>query len=150
MHRLESTGVPASDALNKMLESRASAPVANSARLADLLRRPQVTYEDIAPFDPNRPMLSKAVTEEVQIQIKYAGYLARQEKQVEEFRKAESRRLPEDIDYNAINGLRLEARQKLSQIRPVSLGQASRISGVSPADIAVLLIYLEQKKGDTL
>ena len=143
MHRLESTGVPASDALNEMLASRDSAPVVNSARLADLLRRPQVSYGDIAPFDPNRPELSPAITEEVQIQIKYAGYLARQEKQVEEFRKAESRRLPEDIDYNAINGLRLEARQKLSQIRPVSLGQASRISGVSPADIAVLMIALE-------
>ena len=143
MHRLESTGVPASEKLNQMLESRDSAPVANSARLADLLRRPQVTYADIAPFDPGRPQLSKAVTEEVQIQIKYAVYLARQEKQVEEFRKAESRLLPEDMDYNAINGLRLEARQKLSQIRPVSIGQASRISGVSPADIAVLLIALE-------
>ena len=143
MHRLESTGVPASEALNKMLESRESAPVANSARLADLLRRPQVTYEDIAPFDLNRPELSRAVTEEVQIQIKYAGYLARQEKQVEEFRKAESKLLPADMDYNAIAGLRLEARQKLSQIRPMSLGQASRISGVSPADIAVLMIALE-------
>ena len=143
MHRLESTGVAASEELNKMLESRDSAPVANSARLADLLRRPQVTYEDIAPFDPGRPELSKAVTEEVQIQIKYAGYLARQEKQVEEFRKAESKLLPADMDYNAIAGLRLEARQKLSQIRPVSLGQASRISGVSPADIAVLMIAME-------
>ena len=142
--RLESNGVPASDALNKMLESRESTPVTNSARLADLLRRPQVTYADIAPFDPDRPDLPAAVTEEVEIQIKYAGYLARQEKQVEEFRQAESRQLPQDVDYNAIAGLRLEARQKLSDIRPLSIGQASRISGVSPADIAVLLIYLEQ------
>ena len=144
MNRLESNGVPASDALNKMLASRESTPVANSARLADLLRRPQVTYGDIAPFDPDRPDLPGAVTEEVEIQIKYAGYLARQEKQVEEFRQAESRQLPPDVDYNAIAGLRLEARQKLSDIRPLSIGQASRISGVSPADIAVLLIYLEQ------
>jgi tRNA uridine 5-carboxymethylaminomethyl modification enzyme len=145
MNRLESSGVPASDALNEMLASRDSTPVTNSARLADLLRRPQVTYADIAPFDPERPELPAAVTEEVEIQIKYAGYLARQEKQVEEFRLAESRQLPADTDYNAIAGLRLEARQKLSDIRPMSIGQASRISGVSPADIAVLLIYLEQR-----
>ena len=142
--RLETNGVPASPALNEMLESRDSAPVANSARLADLLRRPQVTYEDIAPFDPGRPDLPLAVTEEVEIQVKYAGYLARQEKQVEEFKKEESRLLPPDLDYSAIAGLRLEAREKLMQIRPMSIGQAGRISGVSPADIAVLLIFLEQ------
>ncbi len=146
MTRLESSGTPASDTLNAMLESRGEHPVANSARLADLLRRPQVTYEDLAPFDPDRPSLPQAVTDEVQIQMKYAGYLTRQEKQVETFKKEESRLLPPDIDYEAISGLRLEARQKLSQIRPVSIGQAGRISGVSPADIAVLLIYLEQKK----
>ena len=144
VNRLESNGVPASDALNAMLAARDSAPVTNSARLADLLRRPQVSYADIAPFDPDRPDLPEAVTTEVEIQIKYAGYLARQQKQVEEFRKEEARLLPPDMDYNAIHGLRLEARQKLSQIRPMSIGQAGRISGVSPADIAVLLIYLEQ------
>ena len=144
IQRLEANGVPASDALNEMLARRDSAPVSNSARLADLLRRPQVTYADIAPFDEGRPQLPEAVTQEVEIQIKYAGYLARQEKQVEEFKREEARRLPEHIDYNAIAGLRLEARQKLSEIRPVSIGQAGRISGVSPADIAVLLIYLEQ------
>ena len=145
--RLESNGVPASDALNAMLESRGSAPVANSARLADLLRRPQVTYADIAPFDVNRRSLPAAVTEEVEIQIKYAGYLARQEKQVAEFKKEESRLLPADIDYASIGGLRLEAREKLEAIRPMSIGQAGRISGVSPADIAVLLIWLEQQVG---
>ena len=144
--RLESKGVPASDALNAMLAARNEAPVANSARLADLLRRPQVTYEDIAPFDPDRPALPAAVTEEVQIQLKYAGYLARQEKQVEVFRKEESRLLPADVDYMSIAGLRVEAREKLQQIRPMSIGQAGRISGVSPADIAVLLIWLEQNK----
>ena len=144
VNRLESNGVAASDALNAMLESRGSAPVANSARLADLLRRPQVTYADIAPFDANRPELPAAVTEEVEIQIKYAGYLARQEKQVAEFKKEESRLLPADIDYASIGGLRLEAREKLEAIRPMSIGQAGRISGVSPADIAVLLIWLEQ------
>ena len=145
VERLESSGVPGSDALNAMLEEKGSTPVANSARLADLLRRPQVTYADIAPFDADRPTLPEAVTEEVEIQIKYAGYLARQEKQVAEFKREEARRIPEDIDYRAITGLRLEAQEKLCAIRPVSIGQAGRISGVSPADIAVLLIYLEQK-----
>ena len=145
VRRLESSGIPTSEELNAMLAAKDTAPVANSARLADLLRRPQVSYADIAPFDTQRPELSAAVTEEVEIQIKYAGYLARQEKQVAEFKKEESRLLPEDIDYNAIAGLRLEARQKLTEIRPVSIGQAGRISGVSPADIAVLLIYMEQK-----
>ena len=143
-NRLESTGVAANAALNAMLAEKASAPVTNSARLADLLRRPQVSYQDIAPFDPNRPELPANVTEEVEIQIKYAGYLARQEKQVEEFKKEESRLLPPQIDYESIQGLRLEARQKLSEIRPMSIGQAGRISGVSPSDIAVLLIWLEQ------
>ena len=107
---------------------------------------PQVSYADLAPFDSERPLLPAAVTEDVEIQIKYAGYLQRQEKQVEEFKKEESRLLPEGIDYLSITGLRLEARQKLQEIRPLSIGQAGRISGVSPADIAVLLIYLEQNK----
>ena len=147
VQRLEGSGIPASEQLNAMLEGKGTAPVANSARLADLLRRPQVSYADIAPFDPERPELSPAVTDEVEIQIKYAGYLTRQEKQVEEFRKEEARRLPENLDYAAIPGLRLEAREKLAAIRPVSIGQAGRISGVSPADIAVLLIYLEQTNG---
>ena len=144
VRRLESNGIPASDALNAMLTARQTAPVANSARLADLLRRPQVSYADLAPFDANRPALPEAITNEVEIQIKYAGYLERQQRQVEEFRKEESRLLPADIDYEAITGLRLEARQKLAEIRPLSIGQAGRISGVSPSDIAVLLIYLEQ------
>ena len=147
LSRLESCGIAANEDLNTMLASRDSAPVANSARLADLLRRPNVSYEDLAPFDSGRPELPAAVTEEVQIQLKYAGYLARQEKQVEQFRKEESRLLPPDMDYEAISGLRLEARQKLSEIRPLSIGQAGRISGVSPADIAVLLIYMEQNPG---
>ena len=147
VQRLEGSGIPASEELNAMLERKGTAPVANSARLADLLRRPQVSYADIAPFDPERPELSPAVTDEVEIQIKYAGYLTRQEKQVEEFRKEEARLLPENLDYAAIPGLRLEAREKLAAIRPVSIGQAGRISGVSPADIAVLLIYLEQTNG---
>ena len=144
-NRLEATGVAASEALNDMLEQRSSTPVANSARLADLLRRPEIRYSDLLPFDPGNPGLPQAVTEEVEIQVKYAGYLLRQERQVEEFKKEESRLLPPDIDYGSIKGLRLEAQQKLDAIRPLSIGQAGRISGVSPADIAVLLIYLEQR-----
>lgn len=144
-NRLETTGVAASEALNEMLERRSSTPVANSARLADLLRRPEIRYSDLLPFDPGNPGLPQAVTEEVEIQVKYAGYLLRQERQVEEFKKEESRLLPPDMDYGSIKGLRLEAQQKLDAIRPLSIGQAGRISGVSPADIAVLLIYLEQR-----
>ncbi len=146
IRRLESSGIPTGAEVNAMLESRGSAPVSGSARLADLLRRPNISYDDLAPFDRERPDLPAAVTEEVEIQIKYAGYIQRQQKQVEEFRREESRLLPEDLDYSAITGLRLEARQKLQQIRPRSLGQAGRISGVSPADLAVLLIYLEQQE----
>ena len=144
--RLEGSGVPGSEALNTMLALHDTAPVANSARLADLLRRPQISYADIAPFDADRPELPAAVTQEVEIQIKYAGYLERQQRQVAEFKKEESRLLPGDIRYADIPGLRLEAREKLDAIRPMSIGQAGRISGVSPADIAVLLIYLEQQK----
>ena len=119
--------------------------MASSARLGDLIRRPQISYADIAPFDATRPELPLSVQQEVEIQLKYAGYLEKQLKQVAEFKKEESRLLPLDIDYRAIAGLRLEAQEKLAQIRPMSIGQAGRISGVSPADIAVLLIYLEQR-----
>ncbi len=146
LKRLEHSGVAASQALNAFLEARGSSPVDSSARLADLVRRPELGYDAIAAFDPERPELPPAVTEQVEIQLKYAGYIARQERQVEEFQKAESRRLPESIDYDAIPALKAEAREKLSKIRPVSIGQASRISGVSPADIAVLLVWLEQNK----
>ena len=146
--RLEANGIAASDALNEMLAKYDSTPVTSSARLADLLRRPQVTYADLAPFDPTRPELPADVTQEVEIQVKYAGYLARQEKQVAQFKAEESKALPADLDYGSIAGLRLEARQKLAQIKPLSIGQAGRISGVSPADIAVLLIWLEQQKAN--
>ncbi len=145
--RLEHSGVAASEELNAFLEAHASSPVDSSARLADLVRRPELGYDDIASFDPERPALPAAVTEQVEIQLKYAGYIARQQRQVEEFRKAEARKLPEDLDYDAIPALKAEAREKLAIIRPVSIGQASRISGVSPADIAVLLVWLEQRKG---
>lgn len=113
-------------------------------KLADLLRRPENTYESLAPLDPGRPDLPPAVRESAEIEIKYAGYLRRQERQVEEMHKLEHRPLPPRLDYAAMQGLRLEARQKLSQIRPLNLGQASRVSGVSPADIAALMVYLEK------
>lgn len=146
IQRLESCGVAESEALNSLLLAHGTTPVSGSARMADLVRRPQIGYDLLAPFDPTRPALSKAVREQVEIQLKYAGYIARQEKQVAEFQKAEGRRLPPDADYTVIQGLRLEARQKLQEMRPLSIGQASRISGVSPADVAVLLIWLEQQK----
>ena len=132
--------------LLRLLEERGEPQVRNGAKLADLLRRPRITYEELAPFDPERPALDAAVREQVEIQLKYAGYITRQLRDVAEFEKEEARALPPGIDYASIGGLRLEARQKLARIRPQNLGQASRISGVSPADIAVLLIWLEQNK----
>ncbi len=144
--RLEACGVAESDGLNAYLTAAGTAPVKGSARMSDLVRRPQLSYEGLAPFDPERPSLSPEIQEEVEIQVKYAGYIQRQLRQVEQFQKEESRLLPEGIDYEAISGLRLEARQKLSAIRPMNLGQASRVSGVSPADIAVLMVYLELKE----
>ena len=143
--RLEHTGIPQSAALDAFLTQHGSTPVTGSARLADLIRRPQLGYADLAPFDPERPPLPAAVQEAVEIELKYAGYIARQQKQVEQFQKEESRLLPPDINYAAIGGLRVEAREKLAAIRPLSVGQASRISGVSPSDIAVLLIWLSQQ-----
>ena len=144
--RLEHTGVAPSAALDALLIQCGSTPAAGSARLADLVRRPQVTYAALAPFDPARPALPPAVQEAVEIELKYAGYIARQQKQVEQFAREEARLLPPDVDYMKISGLRIEAQQKLSDIRPLSVGQASRISGVSPSDIAVLLVWLSQRK----
>ncbi|MEI3130639.1 MAG: hypothetical protein V8S89_07600 [Oscillospiraceae bacterium] len=139
--------VAASPALNALLRRYGSAEEKNSICLAELLRRPEITDPRHGAGGSGKTRkLDQAVQEQVEIQVKYAGYLARQLRQVEEFAKAEARQLPPDTDYAAIAGLRLEAREKLSAIRPVSIGQASRISGVSPADIAVLLIWLEQQK----
>ena len=142
--RLEHTGVAPGPALDTLLAAKGEPPAKNSQRLADLVRRPKLTYDDLAPLDPDRPALPRAVTEQVEISLKYAGYIARQQRQVEEMRRLEGRLLPEDLDYQALTGLRLEARQKLANLRPRSLGQASRISGVSPADVAALMIHLER------
>lgn len=130
-----------------MLTARGTAPTSSGVSLADLLRRPQITYADLAPFDSARPELPRVVTEQAEIRLKYAGYIQRQLRQVAEFTRLEERLLPPDLDYRQVSCLRLEARQKLSDIRPASLGQASRISGVSPADIATLMVYLESREG---
>ena len=145
--RLTHTGVAGSDALNALLVQRGTAPVADGARLIDLLRRPQVSYDDLRPFDPGAPALDKAVREQVEITVKYEGYIRRQQRQVEEFEQLEKHALPDNMDYSDIQGLRLEAREKLSAVRPLNLGQASRISGVSPADIGALMIWLQSRRG---
>ena len=145
--RLTHTGVAGSDALNALLVQRGTAPVADGARLIDLLRRPQVSYDDLRPFDPGAPVLDKAVREQVEITVKYEGYIRRQQRQVEEFEQLEKHALPDDMDYSDIQGLRLEAREKLSAVHPLNLGQASRISGVSPADIGALMIWLQSHRG---
>ena len=141
--RLEHTGAAGTSALNALLAEKGTAAVDSGCRLIDLLRRPQLTYDDLTPFDPGRPELPQAVREQVEISVKYEGYIQRQLRQTAEFEKLERRVLPEDMDYSAIQGLRLEAREKLSDVRPLNLGQAGRISGVSPADVAALMIWLQ-------
>ena len=143
--RLEQTHLAPGEALAALLESRGTTPAASGVSLADLIRRPQIGYTDLAPFDPERPALDRAVTEAVEIGLKYEGYIKRQLRQVEEFKRLESRALPRTLDYQSIPGLRIEAREKLEKIRPENFGQAGRISGVSPADLAALMIYMETK-----
>ena len=144
IRRLASHGLPPSAELNEFLESRGTAPVHDGASLLALLRRPQVRYGDLRRFDPDMPDLPPEAAEQVEISVKYEGYIQRQAQEVEELRRMEGRKLPPDLDYAAIQGLRLEAREKLAAVRPLDLGQASRISGVSPADVAALMIYLER------
>lgn len=143
--RLEHTHLAPGDALAALLESRGTAPVSSGVSMADLIRRPQVSYADLAPFDPERPALDRAAAEAVEIGLKYEGYIKRQLRQVEEFKRLEDRALPRTLDYQSIPGLRIEAREKLEKIRPENFGQAGRISGVSPADLAALMIYMETK-----
>lgn len=145
--RLEKTMAGANAAVQQFLEKHGSMRLKTAASLAEILRRPEIRYEYLAEIDPDRPDLPLEVTEQVEIAIKYDGYIRRQLKQVEQFQKLEQKRIPEDLNYEEIGSLRLEAVQKLKLCKPVSIGQASRISGVSPADIAVLLVYLEQKRG---
>ena len=146
LKRLESVHVPPTEALGAMLEAKGSAPALTGFSLAELIRRPQVGYEDLAPFDPGRPELPKTVRQQVEIRLKYDGYIRRQLRQIEEFGRMEEKKLPADLDYAAISGLRLEAREKLMKIRPENFGQAGRISGVSPADISVLMVYMENRR----
>ncbi len=146
LERLENTHIAPSEALNGTLEALGTAAVNNGVSLADLIRRPQVGYRDVAPFDAQRPKLPDVICAQVEIRLKYEGYIRRQLKQVEEFTRMEERPLPPELDYDAVTGLRLEAREKLKKIRPLSFGQASRISGVSPADVSVLMVYMESLK----
>ena len=143
IRRLEHTGIPGTPELNALLTERGTAAVDSGCRLIDLLRRPQLTYADLTEFDANRPDLPAEVREQVEITVKYEGYIQRQQRQVAEFEKLERRKLPPDMDYDHIQGLRLEAREKLSALRPLNVGQAGRVSGVSPADVAALLIWLQ-------
>ena len=143
INRLENTHLPPSEELGSFLESYGTSRTNTGTSLANLLRRPQIGYENLSEFDKNRPELQKAVREQVEISLKYEGYIKHQLDHIEEFRRMENRLLPEEIDYNIVIGLSNEARQKLSKIRPVSYGQASRISGVSPADMAALMIYIQ-------
>jgi len=142
--RLENTFIGATNKVQELLISNESAPINTATSLADLIRRPELNYELLAPIDKDRPQLSDDVIEQVNINIKYDGYIKRQLKQVEQFKKLENKKIPEDIDYMAVPSLSTEARQKLSKLRPMSIGQASRIAGVSPADVSVLLVYISQ------
>lgn len=146
IQRVKGWNLPPAKEVLEVLAQYGSSPIQTGVKLADLIKRPELDYVKLAPLDPQRPALPAAVQEQVNIQIKYEGYISQQIKQVEQFQKLENRLLPEEIDYERIQGLRLEARQKLNAIRPRSIGHASRITGVSPADISVLLIYLEQQK----
>ena len=142
--RLNSVFLAPGDDINALLESADTAPLTTGIRMSELIKRPQVSYDMLAPFDKERPPLSRSVREKVEVEIKYEGYIARQRAQVNEMLRLEGKKIPENIDYNDVYGLRLEAREKLDKVRPTDIGQASRISGVSPADVSVLLIYISK------
>ena len=144
--RLTKTHLAPSEELNEFLRGHGTAEVTSGISLAELIRRPQLGYDELKPFDPERPELRRCVSYQAEISLKYEGYIKRQLKQVEDFAGMENRLLPDDIDYDSVTGLRLEAREKLKRIRPHSFGQASRISGVSPADITVLMVWMEGRR----
>lgn len=146
IERIKKLTIKPTKQVNKLLEENNSSPIKAGVKLADLLKRTELNYEKLSAIDPERLELSKAEAQEVEIQVKYEGYIKMQEEQVKKFKKLEDKKLSEDINYDDIKGLRIEARQKLNKVKPLSIGQASRISGVSPADVSVLLIYLEQQK----
>ena len=147
LERLRKTIVPPTEKLNSFLQEHGSTPVKTGIRLSDILKRTEITYEDLAGIDDGMPELDRSVKEQVAISIKYEGYIERQLKQVEQFKRLENKKIPEGIDYTKVWGLGNEAVKKLEKIRPASLGQASRISGVTPSDISVLLVYLKANRG---
>jgi len=142
LERVQSITIPPSDKLNEILVSRETSPVTTGVKLSDLLKRPQISYADLKDIDITRPELHRSVFEQVEIEVKYAGYIKKQMDRVEQMHRMQERELPSDIDYREITGLRLEAQEKLNKIRPRNIAQASRISGVSPADVSVLIIWL--------
>ena len=146
IERLKKTVVKPTEKVNQLLIKNGTTPLTTGTKMAELLKRTELNYEKLTEIDPDRPELSLQEKEEVEIQVKYEGYIKMQEAQVEKFKKLETKLLPENIDYEKLDGLSLEARQKLNKFKPRSIGQASRISGVSPADISVLLIYLQMNK----
>ncbi|MGN1101249.1 MAG: tRNA uridine-5-carboxymethylaminomethyl(34) synthesis enzyme MnmG, partial [Huintestinicola sp.] len=146
IHRMKKTTVSPSEELNRMLEEKGTAPITTGVRFSELIKRPQISYDDLAPFDPERKPLSYEVKEQVGLKIEYDGYISRQLMEVEHVQKLEAKKLPQPFDYNTITGLSLEAVEKLNRVQPANIGQAGRISGVSPADVSVLIIWLSQQK----
>ena len=144
--RIEHVFVGTSEEVQTLLGKYGSAPLTSGISLAELIKRPELSYDIVAPLDPKRPALVRGVDEQVNIFLKYDGYIQRQLRQVEQFKKLENKKIPENLDYEEVPSLRNEARQKLTAVKPLSIGQASRISGVSPADISVLLVWLEHRK----
>ena len=149
MERLRHVYVGTSAEVQAILERKGSTLLKSGIALAELLKRPEMEYDDFAEVDKERPELAREVVEQVMIELRYEGYIKRQMQQVEQFKRLEKRLIPTDINYDEVSSLRLEAKQKLEQVRPISIGQASRISGVSPADISMLLVYLEQRNRST-
>ena len=147
VERLRRTHVGPASGINALLEKRGTAPLSSGASLSDLIRRPELDYAAVAPFDPDRPPLPRTLRDRVSTEIKYEGYIRHEEEEVARQARAEGAKLPADTDYASIRGLRLEAAQKLAKVRPLTVGQAARISGVNPADVSVLLIWLESRRG---
>ena len=148
LERIRKTTIHSSEALNEMLVARGTSPITNGIRMIELLKRPQLSYEDLKPFDKKRPELKYSIVNKLEIELKYSGYIKVQQEQIDKMRKLETKLLPEDMDYREIKGLRLEAQEKLNKFKPLNVGQAGRISGVNPADVSVLLVWLAGKGGN--
>ncbi|MBP1544559.1 MAG: tRNA uridine-5-carboxymethylaminomethyl(34) synthesis enzyme MnmG, partial [Oscillospiraceae bacterium] len=148
LERIRNTTIHPTEELNKLLVEKGTSPLSNGIRMIELLKRPQISYEELRPFDKKRPELKYSLINKIEIELKYSGYIKIQQEQIEKMRKLESKLLPSDIDYRDIKGLRLEAQEKLNKFKPLNVGQAGRISGVNPADVSVLLIWLAGKGGN--